>query len=52
MTPVEAPDDFGSRNTDSRAIDDDRRANVDVDHRWWGDEDRRFGCCLRYHIQR
>jgi hypothetical protein len=52
MTPVETPDDFGSRNTDSRAIDDDRRANVDVDHRRWGDEDRRFGCCLRYHFQR
>lgn len=43
MTPVETPDHFGSGNSDGRAIDDDRCADIDIDHRRRWDEDRRFG---------
>lgn len=42
MTPVETPDHFGSGNSDGRAIDDDRCADIDIDHRRRWDEDRRF----------
>lgn len=44
VAPVEAPNDFGSRHSDGRAVDDDCRAQIDHDHGWGRDEDGRF-CC-------